>query len=234
MVDEASVETGGTAPRKPGEGGCGDAAQGAEAEADVAATPAADAPAENEAREAGEAPADAQEPEELEDPAALREALAEAQAAHAAAQDQALRAQAEADNTRRRAAREMENARKFAVERLAADVLPAIDSFERAVEAAHAASETTAAEGVELSLKLLTGALEKAGVHVVDPLGAPFDPRFHEAISMVENADAEPGSVTQVVQKGYVLNERVVRAAMVIVGKAPPAKDTEDAAPAKG
>lgn len=222
MVDEASVETGGTAPRKPGDDGCVDAAQGTEGKEEAPTT------------EETEALADAQEPEETEDPAALREALAEAQAAHAAAQDQALRAQAEADNTRRRAAREMENARKFAVERLAADVLPAIDSFERAVEAAHAASETTAAEGVELSLKLLTGALEKAGVHVVDPLGAPFDPRFHEAISMVENADAEPGSVTQVVQKGYVLNERVVRAAMVIVAKAPPAQEAEDAAPAEG
>lgn len=222
MVDEASVETGGTEPRKPGDDGCVDAAQGTEGKEETPTT------------EETEALADAQEPEETEDPAALREALAEAQAAHAAAQDQALRAQAEADNTRRRAAREMENARKFAVERLAADVLPAIDSFERAVEAAHAASETTAAEGVELSLKLLTGALEKAGVHVVDPLGAPFDPRFHEAISMVENAAAEPGSVTQVVQKGYVLNERVVRAAMVIVAKAPPAQEAEEAAPAEG
>ena len=76
--------------------------------------------------------------------------------------------------------------------------------------------------------------MEKAGVNVVDPLGAPFDPRFHEAISMVENPEAEPGSVTQVVQKGYVLNERVVRAAMVIVAKAPTVKDAEDPPPAKG
>lgn len=234
MVDEASDETGGAAPRKSGAGGCGAATQENDGKADAPAVREEAAPLEGEAGEDAEAPADVQAPDGAEDSAGLREALATAEAALEAARDQALRAQAEADNTRRRTAREMENARKFAVERLAADLLPAIDSFERAVEAARAASETTAAEGVELSLKLLTGALEKAGVNVVDPLGAPFDPRFHEAISMVENPEAEPGSVTQVVQKGYVLNERVVRAAMVIVAKAPTVKDAEDPPPAKG
>lgn len=232
MIDEASVEAEGADPRKSGAGGCGGAAQGNDGKA--AAAREEGAPLEGEASDNAEAPADAQAPDGVEDAAALRKALAAAEAALETARDQALRAQAEADNTRRRTAREMENARKFAVERLAADLLPAIDSFERAVEAARAASETAAAEGVELSLKLLTGALEKAGVNVVDPLGAPFDPRFYEAISMVENPDAEPGSVTQVVQKGYVLNERVVRAAMVIVAKAPTAKDAEDTPPAKG
>jgi len=234
MVDEASVEAGGADPRKSGAGGCGGTAQENDGKAEASAAREEAAPLEAEAGEDAEAPADVQAPDAAEDAAALREALAAAEAALATARDQALRAQAEADNTRRRTAREMENARKFAVERLAADLLPAIDSFERAVEAARAASETTAAEGVELSLKLVTGALEKAGVNVVDPLGAPFDPRFHEAISMVENPDAEPGSVTQVVQKGYVLNERVVRAAMVIVAKAPTAKDAEDPPSAKG
>ena len=234
MVDEASDETGGAVPRKSGAGGCGAAAQENDGKADAPAVREEATPLEDEAGEGSEAPADVQAPDGAEDSAALREALAAAEAALETARDQALRAQAEADNTRRRTAREMENARKFAVERLAADLLPAIDSFERAVEAARAASETTAAEGVELSLKLLTGALEKAGVNVVDPLGAPFDPRFHEAISMVENPEAEPGSVTQVVQKGYVLNERVVRAAMVIVAKAPTVKDAEDPPPAKG
>ena len=232
MIDEASVEAEGADPRKSGAGGCGGATQENDGKAAAAREEAS--PLEGEAGEDAEAPADVQAPDGVEDAAALREALAAAEAALETARDQALRAQAEADNTRRRAAREIENARKFAVERLAADLLPAIDSFERAVEAARAASETAAAEGVELSLKLLTGALEKAGVNVVDPLGAPFDPRFHEAISMVENPDAEPGSVTQVVQKGYVLNERVVRAAMVIVAKAPTAKDAEDTPPAKG
>ncbi len=224
MVEEASAEAGGAPASQPGD----DKAQGAGAE--TQAPPPADRDPEPEVDTSPEpAPAD--------DPEALPEALAQAQAELETARDQALRAQAEADNTRRRAAREMENARKFAVERLAADLLPAIDSFERAVDAARAASENTAAEGVELSLKILSGALEKAGVRVVDPIGAPFDPNFHEAISMVENADAEPGAVTQVVQKGYVLNERVVRAAMVIVAKAPPAPapgKPENAAPAEG
>ena len=206
MVDESAAE--------------GDGAPAREANVAEPAAPREDAGGQSAAAEAP-APGDAPPAEAAETPEALREALADARSGLEAAQDQVLRAQAEADNTRRRAAREMENARKFAVERLTADILPAIDSFERAVEAAREASEATAAEGVELSLKLLLGALERAGVRVVDPLGAPFDPRFHEAISMVENADAEPGAVTQVVQKGYVLNERVVRAAMVIVAKAP-------------
>ncbi len=224
MVEEASAEAGGAPAAEQGDV----KVQGAGVE-----TQAAPSPDHDPEPEADTAP----EPASADDPAALQEALAEAQAALEAARDQALRAQAEADNTRRRAAREMENARKFAVERLAADLLPAIDSFERAVDAARAASENTAAEGVELSLKLLSGALEKAGVRVVDPHGAPFDPNFHEAISMVENPDAEPGAVTQVVQKGYVLNERVVRAAMVIVAKAPPAPapgEPQDAAPPEG
>lgn len=204
-----------------------------------AAAPVADA-APDEAESAGDEPAAAEgdlasspPPEELqEEPVeALHAALAAAEDELKSAQDRALRAQAEADNTRRRAAREVENARKFAVERLAADMLPAIDSFERAIEAAAQASETTAAQGMELSLKLLTGALERAGLKVVDPAGEPFDPRFHEAMSMVENPDAEPGSVTQVVQKGWVLNERVVRAAMVMVAKAGAREGGETAAP---
>ena len=206
MVDESAADA--------------DGASAGEAKAAAPAAPREDGGAEG-ARAEAPAPGDTPSAEAAETPEALREALAAAHAGLEAAQDQALRAQAEADNTRRRAAREMENARKFAVERLTADILPAIDSFERAIEAAREASEATAAEGVELSLKLILGALERAGVRVVEPLGAPFDPRFHEAISMVENPDAEPGTVTQVVQKGYVLNERVVRAAMVIVAKAP-------------
>ena len=139
-----------------------------------------------------------------------------------AAQDQALRAQAEAENTRRRASRETENARKFALERFVSALLPAIDSFERAVEAAAAADAgQSVIEGIELSLKVLIGALEGAGVRVVDPAGEPFDPAFHEAVSMVTERDMEPGSVARVIQKGYVLNERLVRAAMVMVVQAP-------------
>lgn len=165
---------------------------------------------------------------------ALRESLAALQAELEAAQDQALRAQAEAENIRRRASRETENARKFALERFVSALLPAIDSFERAVEAAAAADAgQSVVEGVELSLKLLLGALEGAGVRVVDPAGEPFDPAFHEAMSMVTEADMEPGSVARVIQKGYVLNERLVRAAMVMVVQAPPEEAADAASPSE-
>ncbi len=156
----------------------------------------------------------------------LREALSLRDAELAEAKDQALRARAEAENTRRRASRETENARRYALERFISDLLPAIDSFERGVEAASAAEvEESVVQGIELSLKLLLGALENAGVRVVDPVGEPFDPEFHEAMTVVAEPDLEPGSVARVIQKGYVLNDRLVRAAMVMVAQAPPVQD---------
>lgn len=166
----------------------------------------------------------------------------------AAAEDRALRAAAEVENTRRRAERSIENAHKFALERFVGDLLPAVDSFERAADAAGGVDGGTAgrdeagagavaamAEGVALSLKLLLGAMEKQGIAVVDPIGAPFDPKLHEAMSMVEKADAEPGTVVEVFQKGYTVNGRLARPARVIVAKAPtPATDAEAAAEAAG
>ena len=179
---------------------------------------------EQDSTTAPEAGEDGQDSEDSEvGVEALRESLAALQAEVEAAKDQALRAQAEAENTRRRASRETENARKFALERFVSALLPAIDSFERAVEAAAAADAgQSVVEGIELSLKLLLDAFEGAGVRVVDPAGEPFDPAFHEAMSMVTEPDMEPGSVARVIQKGYVLNERLVRAAMVMVAQAPP------------
>jgi molecular chaperone GrpE len=139
--------------------------------------------------------------------------------------DQALRARAEVENVRRRAQREIENAHKYALEKFAAELLPVLDSLERAVESCRSQSDAGAAaaiaEGVELSLKLFLDALGRAGIQQVDPLGKPFDPQRHEAMTMVETGDAEPGSVVQVLQKGYVLNERLVRPAMVMVARAP-------------
>lgn len=135
--------------------------------------------------------------------------------------DQALRAQAEAENSRRRAKRDVEGAHKFALERFTTQLLPVIDSFERAVDVVKEVDDSsTSVEGLELSLKLLFDVLEKSGVKIVDPVGEPFDPGFHEAITMMVNPDMEPGSVMDVVQKGYVLNDRLVRAAKVIVAKA--------------
>jgi molecular chaperone GrpE len=158
--------------------------------------------------------------------------LTAAQEEIAALKDQALRGQAEAENVRRRAARDVENAHKFALEKFAADLLPVIDSLEKAVESARQGTEgadasasaiaaEAIAEGVELSLKLFLDVLEKAGVSRIHPVGEPFDPQLHEAMAMVENPDAEPNSVLDVMQAGYSLNGRLVRAAMVVVSKAP-------------
>lgn len=152
----------------------------------------------------------------------LLEALEEAQAAVVAAKDQALRAQAEAENVRRRAQRDVEHAHKFALERFANELLPVVDSMEKSIEAVSGDADAAAiVEGVELSLKLVLAAMEKSGLTRIDPHGEPFDPEFHEAMSMLESADAEPGSVLHVLQKGYTLNGRLVRAAMVMVAKAP-------------
>ncbi len=157
---------------------------------------------------------DSEEGESLE---ALKETVAALEQGLAEARDQVLRARAEEENTRRRAARDAENARKFALTKFAGELLPVIDNFERALEAA--ADDSAVYEGLDLSMKLLSGVLEKAGIEAVDPIGEPFDPTYHEAMATVDNPDAEPDSVTEVVQKGYVLNGRLLRAAMVLVAK---------------
>jgi molecular chaperone GrpE len=154
----------------------------------------------------------------------LTERLAAAEAEAAGLRDQILRAQAEAENVRRRAQRDVENAHKFALEKFCGDLLPVIDSLEKAVDIARAgegADVTAIAEGVELSLRMFLAAMGKVGVEQVNPLGEPFDPQRHEAMAMVPNPHAEPNSVMDVMQKGYLLNGRLVRAAMVVVSKAP-------------
>jgi molecular chaperone GrpE len=152
-------------------------------------------------------------------------ALETARSVAAQARDQALRAQAEAENVRRRTQRDVENAHKFALERFGNDLLPVVDSLERAVESAGSTEREGAvaaiADGVALSLKLFVDTLARANLIQVDPVGEPFDPKLHQAVSMVESATAEPGSVLQVLQKGYTLNGRLVRPAMVIVAKTP-------------
>lgn len=134
--------------------------------------------------------------------------------------DRYLRAAAELDNVRKRAARDVERARKYALESFAKEMLVVRDSFEMGIEAAESAesAETESlAEGNRATLKLLTSVLERFGVSEVDPLGEPFDPELHEAISMQASPDAEPGTVLVVVQKGYALNGRLLRPAMVVV-----------------
>ena len=157
---------------------------------------------------------DSDDEESLE---ALRETVTALEQGLVEAKDQVLRARAEEENTRRRAARDADNARKFALTKFAGELLPVIDNFERALEAA--ADDSAVYEGLDLSMKLLSGVLGKAGIEVVDPIGEPFDPAYHEAMATVDNPDAEPGSVMEVVQKGYVLNGRLLRAAMVLVAK---------------
>lgn len=134
--------------------------------------------------------------------------------------DKMLRTLAEMENIKRRASRDVENAHKFATEKLISDLFPVIDSLEKAVETAASVEGAQAiAEGVELSLKLFVDTLAKSGVEQIDPLGEPFDPQVHEAMTMVPNPNAEPNSVMDVMQKGYKLNGRLVRAAKVIVVK---------------
>jgi molecular chaperone GrpE len=132
--------------------------------------------------------------------------------------DQLLRSYADVENIKRRAQRDVEHAHKFAVEKLLNDLVPVLDSMEKAVETAQGTEGAQAiAEGVALSLKLFLDTLEKSGVTQIDPLGEPFDPQLHEAMTMVPNPDAEPNTVMDVMAKGYLLNGRLVRAAKVIV-----------------
>lgn len=137
--------------------------------------------------------------------------------------DRTLRAQADAQNVKRRAEQEMEKARKYALERFAGELLPVVDNLERALEAASGDDEAIKpiAEGVELTLKSFQDVLRKFQVEPVDPVGEPFDPQRHQAMSLIDNPDAEPNTVLAVMQKGYTLNERLLRPAMVVVSKAP-------------
>jgi len=140
------------------------------------------------------------------------------------AKEQALRAAAEAQNIRRRAEQDVEKAHKFGLEKFVNDILPVADNLERAISAAsggEGAGSGAVTEGIELTLKSLMDALQRHNVETVDPRGEPFDPQLHQAMTMVEQADAEPNSVIDVFQKGYTLHGRLVRPAMVVVAKAP-------------
>ena len=141
--------------------------------------------------------------------------------------DKYVRAAAELENVRKRAARDVENARRFALERFASELLAVRDSLEMGLSAGSDTSQSALLEGSEATLKLLGSTMEQFGVAEVDPLGEPFDPEFHEAMTMQPSADVEPGSVLTVFQKGYTLNGRLLRPARVVVAQAPPAEETE-------
>ncbi len=131
----------------------------------------------------------------------------------------ALRAQAETDNVRKRAVKDVESAHKYSVEKLINEFLPVKDSLELGINASEQADVKSLVEGMELTLVSFSTALEKCGVQVVDPVGEKFDPEHHQAMTMIENPDVESGMVIDVMQKGYLLNERLIRPAMVVVAK---------------
>jgi molecular chaperone GrpE len=139
----------------------------------------------------------------------------------ASANDQVLRVQAEMQNLRRRAERDVENAHKYALDKFAPELLPVVDNLERALAAIDGddAGQKAVAEGIELTLKTFVDVLVRYKVEAVDPAGQPFDAELHQAVSMVPNADIEPNTVMDVFQKGYTLNGRLLRPAMVVVSK---------------
>ncbi|MBV1874027.1 MAG: nucleotide exchange factor GrpE [Gammaproteobacteria bacterium] len=159
-----------------------------------------------------------------DDPEALKEKLASLEDALMKQKDAVVRAKAEELNVKRRAENDVSNARKFALERFVNDLLPVMDSMERGLDVtADESSDQLKSyqEGVALTLKMFEDVLSKYNVEVIEPHGEPFDPAFHQAMSMQENADCEPNTVLAVMQKGYSLSGRLVRPAMVLVSKAP-------------
>lgn len=162
-------------------------------------------------------------PGEASDTATLLAEIEQLQSQLAEAKEQVLRTAADAQNTRRRAEKDVENAHKYALEKFAAALLPVADNMERALEAADRTNEAVKplAEGVELTSKSLQDVLNRFEIQQLDPLGEPFDPQYHEAVSMIENPNVEPNTVLLVMQKGYTLHGRLLRAAMVMVARGP-------------
>lgn len=134
--------------------------------------------------------------------------------------DVLLRERAEIENQRKRLQRDVEQARKFANERLLGDLLPVCDGLERGL-AVENADVATLRAGMDLTLKALLKVAESNGLRQLDPLGQPFDPEQHQAMSLVDAAQAAPNSVVAVMQKGYVLNDRLLRPALVAIAKPP-------------
>lgn len=135
--------------------------------------------------------------------------------------DAAIRAQAEAQNVRRRAEQDVEKAHKFALDKFVKELLPVIDGLEKTVEAEQQAGNeiTPLREGVDMTLSMLLAGIKKFGVEQIDPIGKAFDPELHEAMTLIEVPGAEPNTVIDAMQRGYTLNGRLVRPAMVVVAK---------------
>ncbi|HCM46514.1 MAG TPA: nucleotide exchange factor GrpE [Colwellia sp.] len=157
----------------------------------------------------------------------LELALVTAQSTVVDQKDSVIRAKAEVDNIRRRAAQDVDKARKFALEKFAGEMLTSLDNLERALQNIDKDDESNQGfiEGVELTLQGLIASLEKFGVKSIDPQDQPFNPELHQAMSMQEVPDVAPNTVIAVMQKGYELNGRLIRPAMVMVSKAAPSVD---------
>jgi molecular chaperone GrpE len=157
----------------------------------------------------------------------LELALATAQSTVVEQKDSVFRAKAEVDNVRRRSAQDVEKARKFALEKFSSELLITVDNLERALESIDKADDANKAivEGIELTLQGLITSLEKFGVKAVNPQDQPFNPELHQAMSMQEVPGVAPNTVIAVMQKGYELNGRLIRPAMVMVSKAAPVVD---------
>ena len=153
----------------------------------------------------------------------LREKLEQAEQKAMENWDQLLRTKAEMDNLRRRTQKDLENAHKYALEKFVTELLSVKDSLEMGINAAQqdAATVESLREGSELTLNMLAQVFEKFNVVEMNPEGEKFNPEHHQAMSMQENAELEPNTVKLVMQKGYLLNDRLVRPAMVMVSKAP-------------
>jgi molecular chaperone GrpE len=151
----------------------------------------------------------------------LQQKLTEAEEKVAEHWDRILRMQAESNNMHERMKRDVENAHKFGLKKFALELLPVVDNLERAIDShlADPSGEGSLLAGVELTLKMFYSALSKCGIEVVDPKDKAFNPEFHEAVSTVEDSGAKPGTVMTVLQKGYILNERLIRPALVVVAK---------------
>ncbi len=176
--------------------------------------------AEATAEQEGEAQEGVDTPAELDEYAELQTALGAAEQELAGHRDAMLRMQAEMENLRKRLVRDLERSRKFALERFMRDLLPVCDSLERGLETDDgAATVESMKEGKALIKRMLDKALEDHGLTVVDPLGEPFDPELHEAMTMQPSEEYDENLVMEVMQKGFLLHDRLIRPAMVVVSQ---------------
>jgi molecular chaperone GrpE len=191
----------------------------ADDEHSLATEPGEEAELEDVIPEAAEDSGDGDEAAEDGDPIELQ--LEKAQQTIKDYWDQIMRLRAEIDNNRKRAERDIENAHKYATRGLLENLLPVVDSMEMGQAAANAENATLESirEGSALTMNMFVQVLEKHGLEQIDPLGEKFDPEKHQAISMTESAEAESNTVVEVMQKGFQLNDRLVRPAMVVVAK---------------